>query len=62
MDRRRINILRFTTPVSKVGVQSLSSITKKPSTDEKKNLSKHHLFLPDNTQVCVETLLSTVVR
>ncbi|KAJ6638970.1 hypothetical protein Bhyg_11708 [Pseudolycoriella hygida] len=30
----------------------------KSTCDEKKNLSKHHLILPNNKQICVETLLS----
>lgn len=37
-----------------------SRISKKSSVDEKKNLSKHHLILPNNTQICVETLLQCI--
>lgn len=55
------NLLTFNAPVFKIGVQPLSRIEKKSSTDEKKNLSKHHLILPNNTRICVETLLSQCI-
>lgn len=56
------NLFTFNAPsVFKIGVQPLSRISKKTSTDEKKNLSKHHLILPNNKQICVETLLSQCI-
>lgn len=55
------NLLALNGTMFKVDVHSLSRITKKPTTDEKKNLSKHHLILPNNTQICVETLLSQCI-
>lgn len=48
----------FNAPVLKIDIQPLPRISKKTSTDEKKNLSKHHLLLPNNTRISVETLLS----
>lgn len=52
------NLLTFNAPVFKIDAKS--RILKKSSADEKKNLSKHHLILPNNTQICVETLLQCV--
>lgn len=43
-------------------VQTFSRASQKSSSDEKKNLSKHHLILPNNKQICVETLLSQCVN
>lgn len=52
------NLFDINDSILKLNAQPLSRIVKKPITDEKKNLSKHHLILPNNTQICVETLLS----
>ncbi len=48
-------------PIIKFDVQPLPRLLKKSTNDEKKNLSKHHLILPNNTQICVETLLSQCI-
>lgn len=55
------NLITINVPVFKIDVQPLSRISKKASTDEKKNLSKHHLILPNNTKISVETLLSQCI-
>lgn len=57
-----LNLINFNAPALKPNIQSLSRVLKKSSSDEKKNLSKHHLILPNNTQICVETLLSQCVN
>lgn len=57
---KRPSLLTVNVPVLKIDGHSLPRLSKKSTTttDEKKNLSKHHLVLPNNTQICVETLLS----
>lgn len=62
MERKNGNLLKFNPAVFKIDVQSLPRISKKSTADEKKNLSKHHLILPNNTLICVETLLSQCIN